>query len=323
MMQQQRLRTIEWDGRPISKPGMYGKLSLARYHLPGVCIGPSVSSGGLRMVASRSPAHFFDTWPENPQRKERKDTAALILGRATHHLLLGELFFSKLFAVQPVEYVSDKGEVKPWHNGANACKDWQADRKREGRAVLTVEDAENIRGMAYSLSLHPMVIGTGRRDGILNGLIERSLVWQDKATGLWCKARPDAIPTDSGDFVDLKTTRSVLWMDLQRSIFDYGYYAQAAFIRMGAREVLGLDRITFTLVFVENESPYCTEIVSLKDNDLDLGEREIRRALDTVARCLKSGHWPGPGGEHSDARPIEISEQARQRAEDRLKYADT
>ena len=315
------LKTIEWNGKPIAKPGMYSRLSLTRYHSANLCIGPSVSSGGLRLIAGKSPAHFYTTWAENPNRIERKDTRALILGRAVHHLILGELFFSKLFCVQPEEYITDSGEVKKWTYLANRCKDWKVDRQREGRAILTTEDANDIRGMAESLAKHPIIYGKNGNDGALNGMIERSLVWQDKATGLWCKSRPDAIPTDGGDFVDLKTTRSVMWWDLQSAIFEHGYYQQAAFVRTAAREVLGFDKITFTLVFVESENPWCVRITSLKDNDLDRGEKENRAALDTVARCLKANAWPGPGGDREDAMPIELPEWAQQRIDDRLEHS--
>jgi hypothetical protein len=320
MMKQPRLKTVEWDGQPIDRPGMYSKLSLTRYHSPGLCIGPSVSSGGLRRIAGMSPAHFFCTWTENPERIERPDTKALIFGRAAHMLFLGELFFSRLFCVQPEEYINDQGEVKEWTYRANNCKQWRDDRKREGRAILTAEDFRNLLGMADSLGKHPIIHGTNGGDGALNGMIERSLVWQDKATGLWCKARPDAIPTDSGDFVDLKTTTSVMWLDMQRSIAEFGYHQQAAFVRMAAREVLGFDHITFTLVFVEREAPFCVRIVSLKDIDLDRGEKQNRAALDTIARCIDSGVWPGPGGIHEDAAPIELPEWAQQRIDDRLEH---
>jgi len=319
-MKAPRLKTVEWNGMPISKPGMYSRMSLTRYHSPGLCIGPSVSSGGLRRIAGLSPAHFYCTWTENPNRIERKDTPAPIFGRAAHMLFLGELYFSKLFCVQPDEYISNSGEVKDWTYRANYCKEWRNDMHRTGRAVLKTEDYANLVGMAGTLSKHPIIHGTNGNDGALNGMIERSLIWHDKASGLWCKARPDAIPTDSGDFVDLKTTTSVMWLDLQRTIYEFGYHQQAAFVRMAAREVLGFNHITFTLVFVEKEAPWCVRIVSLKDADLDRGEKQNRAALDTVARCLKADAWPGPGGDREDAIPIELPAWAQERIDDRLEH---
>jgi hypothetical protein len=151
-------------------------------------------------------------------------------------------------------------------------------------------------------------------------LIERSLFWKDKATGLWVKSRPDAIPASSRDFVDLKTTRSVRWIDLLRSYAEYGYHQQGALVRQAAREVLGIKDSTFSLVFVESAPPHCCRVVTLKDSDLDRGEKQNRLALDTIARCLSSGHWPGPGGDREDAEHIELSTRDQERIDEQLEH---
>lgn len=311
-----KLRTIEWTGKPISKPGMYSKISLATYHSATICDGLSVSSSGLRKCFSESPAHFYVEWPGNPDAIEVEDKKHFILGRAVHHLMLGEPFFAKLFAAQPTEYADEKtGEMKKWTYAAGVCKKWRDAREKEGKAILTAEMIEQIKGMAASLSKHPIV-----RAGALNGMIERSIFWKDKETGLWVKIRPDSIPTSSVDFVDLKKTTSVQWRDLQKAIFEYGYHQQGALIREGARKVLGIAQPTFTLVFVEDKPPHCVRVVTLKDGDLDRGEKQNRAALDTIARCIKSKHWPGPGGEREDAEHIELPEYAQKQIDDRLEF---
>jgi hypothetical protein len=314
-MQKPKLETIPWDGKRIAQPGMYSKIPLAQYHMQ-ICDGLSVSSSNLRTCFSKSPAHFFCEWTGNPSAVEKDDKKNFILGRAVHHLMLGEDFFSKLFAVAPTHYPDAKtGELKTWTYNANYCKAWRDDQQRAGKAILTENDVAAIRGMAVALSSHPIV-----KAGALNGLIERSIFTKDKATGLWVKVRPDAIPTSSIDFVDLKTTTSVAWRDLQNAIFEFGYHQQGALIRAAAREVLKIAQPTFTLIFVEKEPPYCVRVVSLKDDDLDRGERQNRAALDTIARCLASDHWPGPGGEREDAEYLELPEYAKKSIDDRLEF---
>lgn len=310
------MKTIEWNGKPISVPGLYSKIPLSVYHSQAICDGPSVSSSGLRTLSLKSPAHFYNEWSGNPDREEKEETEAQIVGRAAHHYLLGEKFFDKLFCAQPTEYPDAKtGELKKWTYAAAYCKDWRTARNAEGRAILTAGDIESIKGMYLSLGENPIV-----KAGALNGLIERSMVWKDKETGLWVKVRPDSIPTASGDFVDLKTTQSVLWNDLRTAIFEYGYHQQGALVRMGAREVLKIASPSFTLVFVEKPKPNCVRIVTVKDSDLDRGEKQNRDALDTIARCLKSGHWPGPGGDRGDAEIIELPEWGQKQIDDRLEY---
>ena len=307
-------RSIKWDGRQITKPGLYAGIGLDLYHSQKICDGPSVSSSGLRKLFSESPAHFYETWDGNPNRVEPKDKAHFSLGRALHHLMLGEPFFAKLFCIQPDEYESDKGELKPWSNNAIKCKEWNAARKTEGRTILTSDHVETIKGMAKKLGSHPIV-----KAGALNGDIERSGFYKDKETGLWVKWRPDSIPGDSGDFVDLKTTISVKWEELARTIFDYGYHQQLALIRSGARAI-GIPFSSATLIFVEKTNPYCVRVVTIKDVDLDRGEKANRVALDAMAECLKRKHWPGPGGDREDAEHIELQEWAQKKIDDRLRY---
>lgn len=44
-------RVIEWDGKPIDKPGRYAGIPIDAYH--GACTaGPGISSSGLRTIAT-------------------------------------------------------------------------------------------------------------------------------------------------------------------------------------------------------------------------------------------------------------------------------
>jgi len=310
------MKTTEWNGKPIVKPGLYSQIGLDTYHRGDICAGPSVSSSGLRTLFAKSPAHFYCEWPGNPNRVERPDKAHFVLGRAAHHLFLGEPYFAKLFAAHPTEYPDSKtGEMKKWTFQAQHCRDWRTAREAEGKSVLTPDMVASIRGMADSLSKHPVI-----KAGALNGMIERSIFLKDKTTGLWVKVRPDAIPTSSVDFVDLKTTTSVLWRDLQKAIADNGYHQQGALTRRAAREVIGIQQSTHTLIFVEKTDPFCVRVVTLKDNDLDRGEKQNRYCLDVIARCLASKHWPGPGGEREDAENIELPEYAQKQIDDKLEF---
>src|SRR5882672_1168301 len=206
------MKAIKWNSKPITKPGLYSGIPLERYHSADICDGPSVSSSGLRLCFSKSPAHFYAKWPGNPNFAEDEDKPHFILGRALHHLTLGEANFQKQFCVQPDEYPDAKsGELKKWTYGAGYCKEWRLKMHKAGLSILTPSDVASIRGMATTLSTHPLV-----KLGVLNGMIEYSMFWKDKETGLWLKSRPDAIPDTSTDFVDLKTTLSVLWPDMQR-----------------------------------------------------------------------------------------------------------
>ena len=310
------LHSVKWDGKPISTPGMFEDVPIDVYHSQKICAGPSVSSSGLRRaleVNGGSPAHFFNEWSGNQSAVEAEEEKAhFIMGRAVHHLILGQPAFMKQFVIRPTEYKNEQtGELKPWHNGANVCKLWMsqaamggavwieqkqrwiADKTQGPVTVLAGEQVDHIKGMAKSLGMNSLV-----QEGILNGMIERSIIYKDKATGLFVKARPDAIPTHSGDYADLKTTTSTQYLDIARSLETFAYHQQAALIRTASREVFKMELSSYSLVFVEKKPPYCVRVVPLEPADLDLGEQQNRFALDLIARCIKNKRWPGPGGDN-------------------------
>ncbi|MEY9179682.1 PD-(D/E)XK nuclease-like domain-containing protein [Bradyrhizobium sp. USDA 313] len=303
------IQSIRWDGNPITQPGIYTKMPLDAYHRGDICDGPSVSSSTLRKLWDQSPAHAWAHSPLNPARVEEPDNEAFVLGRAAHHLLTAEIGFADQFVVRPETLDGEK-----WNGNRKECKRWLAAKKREGLTVVTSAQVDVIRGMALSLGAFPLV-----KEGALNGLIERSMFVKDAETGLWVKSRPDVIPNDSGDFNDLKTTPSVLYLDLQRSIGDFGYHQQGAMVLETAR-ALGLEANTFTLIWVEKKPPYCVRAQQLKDEDIARGMKQNRAALRTFADCLSSGVWPGPGDDRDDAEYVDLPDWKRKQIDERLKF---
>lgn len=294
----------------ISKPGIYDAIPMADYH-GDLCVGPSISSSGLRTIFTESPAHYFDKSYLNPDREDEEDKEAFVLGRAAHHLLLGEDDFSTQFIVRP-----EKIDGEPWHSNKTICKAWLKSQEKAGRTVLTAGQIEAIRGMARSLSKHPLI-----ESGILNGKIEKSLVWKDRETGIWLKARPDAIPNDSGDVCDLKTTASI-GFDLDNSASKLRYDMQAALTKWALREVLGLELSSFSFAFVLKKRPHCCDVLTLHGEDIEQAEKDLRVALRVFARCVETGDWFGPAGTQSDARFLAFSSRVRENAEFRRNFLE-
>jgi PDDEXK-like domain of unknown function (DUF3799) len=302
-----------WDGRPIGEPGWYANVPIEKYHAAGICIGPAVSSSNLRKCWSHSPAHMFAEWCENPDSEPRKPTRQMILGQAAHHLFLGEDGFSAKYVCQPETYPDKKtGEKKKWHNGSDYCKAWN--EKFSDRVIYTVEEGEAIIAMAKSLELEPLV-----QDGLLRGHVETSGFFHDKETDLWVKVRPDVIPTDSGDFADLKTASEVITPALQYSIRTYGYHQQGALI-WEACDALGQEFASFVLMFIETQRPHCARTAPLEENDLSLGRRQNRLMMRKIRECMEKNHFPGPG--EGETRPMPLAKDERERIETRLKIED-
>jgi hypothetical protein len=289
-----------WDGQKISEPGMYRGIHMFDYHRGDICDGPSVSSSGFK-AAAKSLAHFWDTSPLNKNRADDEDDKEVfILGRAVHHLFLGEPHFAKLFCVRP----GFQKTGKRWTSASQECRDWEAEQIRARRTILTPAMATAIEGMAKSLHGYPYF-----RQGVLHGWIERSLFWKDAETGLWLKSRPDVIPNADLDVVDLKTIDDITDAGISHAIGKFGYYQQGALIYEAFQKALGVQVNSFQLLFVEKKRPYCCRLVPLKDDDLVRGHDMNHIMLRRIARGLKTGEWPGPGAQRGDAVAIGMQER--------------
>lgn len=301
------MNVITWDGQPIAAPGLFRGIGIEAYHQQ-LTVGPSASSSGLRTIFNESAAHYFVGSYLNPARPERKESEAFIFGRACHHWLLGEADFDRYFVVRPEEL-----NGKAWNGNRTDCREWLDVCRDAGLTILTPAQRDAISGMARGLKENPLV-----KAGILDGLVEHSMCWQDRETGIWLKVRPDVIPTGDADFADLKSAADVTDDGIERAIGDHGLNMQGALVGMACREVLGREMATFSLVFSEKAEPHVARVKTLKPADLELGERQIRSSLRLFARCLDTGKWPGPGGEQSDAEYVEIKPWRRTAIEHRL-----
>ncbi len=298
-----KARTLPANAR-ITENGVWD-LTMDRYH-GQPCDGPSISSSGLRTIWNSSPAHFYLNSSLNPDREPDEDERPhFALGRAAHHLLLqGRKGFDAEYAVRPERW-------KDWRTAE--AREWKSDAIKAGMTIITDAELANIAGMARSLAAHPLV-----KAGILDGAVERSLIWRDPETGVWCKSRPDAIPTSGLDVADLKTCVSVSTDSLRRSLGDFGYHQQGALVGEAFRHVLGREMATFTLVWVEKAAPWCVRITTLTPEDLLRGQRQNEAALRLFARCADAGHWPGPGGEQPDGEFLSISDWSAKSIDARL-----
>lgn len=305
-----------WDGSQITEPGVYSMVPIETYHRETKLFnGFSVSSSGLRTILRR-PLEYWYSSPYNPKAEEPEGSKALDFGKAAHMLLLGEDGFAERYALRPDKYEDNKGVWKPWSGNSHVCQAWLTEQAAAGRTVITKTEIDHIKHIAEALSNKEAI-----RLGILNGRIERSIF--AKRNGIWLKNRPDVIPNDSGDFVDLKTAASVDDKSLSTAIYAHGYHIQAGFTRMVVREVLGDDAFTsFTFVFVEKTAPYDVRVVTLKDADIDLGEQQARIGLQVLEKCLKTGEWPGYDGHEQHMSFIEMPAWARTRVEDEIKHQE-
>lgn len=295
------------DGVKIREPGAY-RMSMDHYHSQKCCIGPSVSSSGLRTIELQSPHEFWSFSDLNPDRFWKEDESdALRFGRAAHALLLGDEVFSENYAVRPDDFKDYK---------TKAAREWRDRVIANNKSPITLAELEHIVAMSKSLA------AAGVKDTMMDGTPEASLIWQDK-TGVWLKSRMDMLP-NSGDMADLKTTTDASRRACEQTITKYGYEMQVALGHMGMEAVLGRRPPGSFLIFVKKTPPYTVNIVPISEDAIYWGKAQIRRAIDTFAKCLETGDWPtdNPGFAEYELPPWKHDMLSNQQSDGRLPNID-
>lgn len=169
--------------------------------------------------------------------------------------------------------------------------------RNDGRTVLTEDEHAQVSRMADAVWEHPFA-----RD-LLNvrTATEVSYVWDDKETGVRCKARIDfeSVPTRSR--VDLKTTMNADPEAVARAILDYDYHIQAAQYLSAPSPEMPEGPDEFSFIFVEKEEPHGVSVLTIDSESIQIGYTQRRKALTRWGECDESGIWPG----YSD-RPLMI-----------------
>lgn len=265
---------------PITEPGVYADIPLDTYH-GQLTDTPSISSSGLRKIDALSALHFWTDSYLNPDREAEPPTPAQIFGSAAHALVLGDEVFEARHTVSPYDDFRSK-----------EAREWKAQAEAAGRYIIKRETYDDLKRLAAAAHEYPLV-----KAGILDGEVERSLVWRDEETGVWLKARPDVLPR-AGIIVDYKTTVSAHPRDMQKAIADHGYHVQLALVRegllaLGIVEPKDVADLTFALVFQEKKAPFALNHCEIDADWLFRGSQVIRRAVRRFAQCVAEGVWPG------------------------------
>lgn len=288
------------DGEIITEPGAY-RMSLAWYHQQ-CCDGPSVSSSGLRKIATESPWAFWAASDLNPNRYPPKDESdAFIIGRAAHALILGDEIFADKFVTVPEDAPArpTKPMIEAMLKGkmSDIARErfdfWEPfDLSAKDKAMVTAEQMQRIAYMSQNLSNSPEA-----KQALTGGMAEVSMVWRDEQTGVWIKSRPDMIPDNGFDFGDLKlfAPRSKnIKLAVHRAITEYRYDMQMALAVMGAEHVFKTTARECVLIFAESSAPFTVTPARIDADTLYWARCENRKAIDTFSACLTADHWPMP-----------------------------
>ena len=265
--------------RAIAEPGIYD-LSLAEY-LADPCAVPSISSHGLRQLLNECAAKYWWKSALNPDRPAI-ETKPMNFGKAAHDwLLVGETF------LETIHVLSDSCNLQ-----TKAGKAERDTAKAAGKVVIKAAEFETVKAMHAALQAHEFAGAAFR-----NGQPEKSLIWQDRETGVWLRCRPDFLPAAIRHIPDYKTAVSSQPEAFRKQAWNLGYHMQAALYLDGIEAVTGTAPKSFFFVVQEKEPPYVVTCIALDPIAIEWGRIQNRKAIATYAECLRTGKWPGYANE--------------------------
>lgn len=257
--------------------------------------GPGISKTGLDHIA-RSPA-VFHALHLDPRRPPEKDRSGQLEGQLAHCAILEPDEFDKRYAVLPADAPRRPTEAqwnakKPSPESVAAMewwKEWNA--TAAGRVIVSHEQRETALRQGESVRRLPDVA-----EALASGAPEQSAYWIDPETGVLCRCRPDWVHP-AGDagviLLDVKTCGDASPDEFARQIARKRYHVQDTFYSDGYARAAGVDVLAFIFVAVESEYPFAASAVMLDEPSRDAGRFAYRRDLDTYARCVATGEWPG------------------------------
>lgn len=252
--------------RETLPPGVYDDIENERYHKLD-----AISASGLNKLR-RSPAHYLASilYP-------KESTPAQVFGSAVHALVLEPDKFAAEYVQEPTDANGKRYDMRT-KAGQEAKAQMLAEHP--GASILTLDDWDKAHRMRESVMAHPIAC-----DYFTGGKAEASVLWDDPEHGVRCKVRPDY--WQGAHVRDLKTTTDCRYDGFVSSVWEYGYFVQAAMYLDGTKAD------DFTFVAVEKEEPYAVMVYELEEHFLDLGMTTYRDLLAQYAQCRAANDWPG------------------------------
>ena len=136
-------------------------------------------------------------------------------------------------------------------------------------------------------------------------LTEASMLWNDSATGVYCKGRVDLYHERLGYLIDLKTTDNASFYAFRASVERFGYAPQLAHYKNGL-EALGKKVKQVILLAVENRPPYGVAIYALSEGAINTSKVLLEEYLRRWQYCLQTDSWPSYQQEPQD---MDLSER--------------
>lgn len=251
----------------------------------------AVSASGLKLLA-RSPWHYR-------HRVESEPTRPMLRGTLAHCAVLEPDAMAARYVVLPSDAPRRPSRTQwaaknPSQESRDAMAWWtKFQEDSAGRELVSFED--------YALCQQQLEAVNQCKelsDLLRSGDGEVSIFWIDKATGIYCKARPDWIPSVVDGRVeplDLKTCADESPSAFGRAAARLRYDLQAAHYVAGIEQVMRVKVSNFVFGAVTSKAPILAVPYVLTDEVRDQGVEERHELMDRLAWCMRENQWPAYG----------------------------
>ena len=264
----------------IESPGVYTGIPKEVYQ-GQLTVRPSMSRSMAHELVTSCPEKLWAGCYLNP-RHEPVKKKEFDIGDASHLIVLEpDQWGDRVVLVDARDYRTD------------AAKEARDAAYAAGKTPLLPQQRDHI------LAMHRALIANSDARALLfeddGSENELTFVAIEEETGIYVKARADRVNLKAARVVDYKSTGSANPLDWAGRVYDNGYYIQDPWYRDVIASATGTWIKEFLFVVQEPKPPYSISINWLATVDIELGRSMAARAIDTFARCLATGRWPGYG----------------------------
>lgn len=247
-------------------------------------------ASAMRLMA-RSPWHLKN-------RIDVQQTRPMLCGSLVHCAQLEPDALAQRYAIVPEDAprrptAAQWAAKKPGPDSV-AAMDWWRDYEQRvsGKTIIPAGDFSITQQQLAAILAEPYLA-----DVLSRGNAEVSVFWIDKATGVYCKARPDYVQPVPGGvrMVELKNTADESPDGFSRALTNLGYHRGRAHYIDGWQQATGQIVLEYVFAVVSSAPPVLAVPYWLDEEDAQQGEDECTELRERFAWCTKNNQWPAYG----------------------------
>jgi len=275
----------------------------------------ALSSSDMRLLA-RSPWHYRNRVP-------MQQTRAMLNGTLVHCAMLEPAALEQRYAIVP-EDAPRRPTERQWNAKkpspeSMAAMAWWRDHEAQckGRAIVPSADYLVTQQQIAAIEAEPYL-----RQFFSKGEAEVSVFWIDKATGVYCKARPDFLHWVDASTVrvgELKSTADESPDGFSGPLTSLGYHRARAHYIEGVEAATGAKVSEYLFAVVSSAPPVLAVPYWLDEEDAAQGADECAELRERFAWCQRENQWPAYG---TGPQLVGLRKYAKRNNELEVSYVD-